>query len=473
VSTTLIVTGSRFSFTKLLAGTMFIGQFEDFINAVASGLEEEFPDRKLITYAYLDYIDPPAQTRVHPNVIVMIAPLDNPDELDPVLDEAVQGWRDMGAHKLYWYGYILNRPPVPHLIGEWFRNYKRLGVDGVYLEFSRGTGAFSALNSAVYTKLMWDPEANVDDVIDAFCMRLFGPQVGDQMRRFFLAWEIGTPYSQEDIPRLLAAAKQLAGDPDSVIAKRVRLFTLGYELWHSSLELDAALKFNDIPQAVQAVQAGLDAHNALRSEYPGLDMQSYITFLNYASVDAYEATVMPALQTLLHAEAIPRSAEPPLPGPALCLTDNADLHTEQRMRAGVNLANVQPQQGDRIARKLFDGVIADDEHTIYTSAFPLLTVTLDLQQPYQIDRVEVCTGTQLRHQDFVTLVQTVPIYVEVQASDDGTNFTTIDRILPRTLRGYVSSDRLLVTARYVRLTSASLNMKHQIDEIRVWGRTCQ
>src|SRR4029078_3686255 len=41
----------------------------DFVNAVARGLEKEFPDRKLITLAYNDYLDAPTQTRVHPNVI--------------------------------------------------------------------------------------------------------------------------------------------------------------------------------------------------------------------------------------------------------------------------------------------------------------------------------------------------------------------------------------------------------------------
>ena len=60
----------------------------------------------------------------------------------------------MGAQKLYWYGYILTRPPIPHLMGAWFRNYKRLGIDGVYLEFTHGVGAFTALNGWLYSKLM-------------------------------------------------------------------------------------------------------------------------------------------------------------------------------------------------------------------------------------------------------------------------------------------------------------------------------
>ena len=436
----------------------------DFVNAVAEGLEEEFPDRKLITYAYLDYMDPPTETRVHPNVIIMLAPLDSPDELNPGLDKMVRGWRRMGAQKLYWYGYVLVRPPIPHLMGAWFRNYKRLGIDGVYLEFAHGVGAFTALNGWLYKKLMWDPDADVDKLVDTFCAGLFGPEVGVLMQRFFLAWHVKAPFGDEDIPVVLAAAEKLAGDPSSDVGKRVRLFKLAYEVWRSSYDLDEALKLNDIPKAHAIVKAGLEDADSLRSEYPGWALNQDVAMLNRTGWCEYSATVLPALETLLGSEITAPASEARAPGPVRCLTDNADVPRAERINTGVTPVTPGGEEGKR----LFDGEIEGREHSVRGGG-PRLTIDLDLQEAYQIERVEVCTGMTVGHSSLLRF-RSVPIYIEVQVSRDGKEYTPVDRILPRTLPGYVRSEELVVTARYVRLITASLNYLHEVDEVRVWGR---
>ena len=85
------------------------------------------------------------------------------------------------------------------------------------------------------------------------------------MRRFFLAaWEANPPLYDE-IPALFSAAEQMAGDPKSVLAKRVRFFKLGWELYYSSLELDEALKAGDIPAAHRIVKAGIRAAEATKT----------------------------------------------------------------------------------------------------------------------------------------------------------------------------------------------------------------
>ncbi len=433
----------------------------DFVNAVAKGLEKEFPDRKLITYAYLDYMDPPTQTRVHPNVIIMIAPLRSPDELHPALDEIVRGWQRMGAKNLYWYGYVLTRPPIPHLMGEWFRNYKRLGIAGVYLEFTPGVGAFSALNRWLSSKLMWDPGADVGKLIDEFCMQLFGPEIGPLMRRFFVAWDVNPPFAQEDIPRLLSAAETMAGDPESVLGRRVRLFKLAYELWQSSYDLDEALKLNDIRKAHEIVKAGLEVAESLRREYPGWALNQNVAMLNRTGWCEYSASVLPALEALINSEIAGPGPETPAPGPVLCLTNNADVPNADRIDTGVTVPSLSGEEGN----KLFDG----KTEAGVGSGGPRWTIDLDLQKEYQIESVEVCTGMTTGESCLVRF-QSVPIYIEIQVSNDGKDFKPVDRILPRTLRGFVHSGNLLVTARYVRLVTASLNYLHEVDEVRLWGR---
>jgi len=438
----------------------------DFVNAVARGLEKEFPDRKLLTYAYNDYLDAPTRTRVHPNVVVMFAPLvSGTNELNPMLDRIVQGWRRMGAKNLYWYGYILTRPPVPHLMGEWFRNYQRAGVDGVYLEFGP-VPVTNALNGWLYAKLAWDPHADVGGLIDEFCVGLFGPEVGRVMRRFFLAaWEVNPPLYDE-IPALFAAAEKMVGDPRSVAGRRVRFFKLGWELYYSAVQLDEALKAGDIAGAHKVVKAGLEAGKALRREYPWA-MRTNVWLQNTAYGE-YAVSVLPALETLLKTKVVRPTPEAPVPGPTLCLTNNADVPASGRVDTGVTVSFDPPAAGGADGRKLFDGKVRGPEHNLsHGSAYPAWTITLDLQKTYQVERVELCTGlTKARW-------EVVPIYIEVQVSQNGKEFRPVERILPRTLKGFVSSGSLYVTARHVRFRLASLNLWHAVSEVRVWGRPIQ
>ncbi|MAE67890.1 MAG: hypothetical protein CMJ18_26850 [Phycisphaeraceae bacterium] len=431
-----------------------------FVNAVAEGLAEEFPDRKLITLAYLDYLDPPKRTRVHRNVIIMPAPLSTRNELSPALDDMVAGWRRMGAQKVYWYGYILTRPPIPHLMGEWYRNHRRRGVDGVYLEFSP-VPVMNAISGWLYGKLGWNPQADVGGLIDEYCLGLFGPEAGPILRRFFLAaWEVNPPLYDE-IPALFAAAERMAGDPASAIARRVRFFKLSWELYHSSLALDAALKAADVPGAHRIVKAGIGAAENLKAEFPWA-IRSDVWLHNTAHME-YSVTVLPALERLRSAPVTQPNPEAPAPGPARCLTNNADVAESDRVNGGVTVSFDQPA-GGLDGAKLFDGLTDGPANNLSPGAFPVWHITLDMGKPVQIDRVEICTGRTRARWDIV------PIYIEVQLSDDGKDFQIVQRIQPRTLRGFVASRSLYRSARYVRLRLGSLNMWHAVSEVRVWGR---
>lgn len=435
----------------------------DFVNAVAAGLEHDFPDRKLITLAYNDYLDAPSQTRIHPNVVIMFAPLvSGTNELNPALDPIVRKWKAMGARKMYWYGYLLTRPPVPHLMGEWFRNYQRLGMAGVYLEYAE-VPAMNVLNGWLYAKLTWNPRADVNTLIEEYCAGLFGPEIGPLMRRFFLAaWEVHPPLHAE-IPELFAAARAMAGAPPSPLAKRVRFFELGWELYDSSLRLDAALKAADIPTAYRAVQSGLGAAKALKSEYPWAIRTNL--WLHNTALAEYSVSVLPALETLLKSPLPRHDREAAVPGPNLCLTNNTDLPAHERVDAGTTVTFEPPSSGGLDGKKLFDGNIKGAEHNLtHGSTYPLWIINLDLQKEYQLERVELATGMTSARWDIV------PMYIDIEVSSDGKVFRPVERILPRTLKGFVSSGTLLTTARHVRLRLASLNMWHAVSEVRLWGR---
>ena len=244
-------------------------------------------------------------------------------------------------------------------------------------------------------------------------------------------------------------------------AKRVRFVKLGWELYYSALELDDALKAADIAGAHRIVTAGIEAAERLKAEFPWA-IRTDVWLHNTAHME-YGVTVLPALETLLNTTVVKPAPETPAPGPVRCLTDNADVPAAERIDSGVTVSFDQPA-GGLDGGKLFDGKIEGQEHNLSPGTYPAWTITLDLKKEYQIDRVEIGTGMTSARWDIV------PIYIEVSLSNNGRDFTAVERILPRTLRGFAQTSSLFATARHVRLRTASLNMWHAVSEVRVWGR---
>jgi len=290
------------------------------------------------------------------------------------------------------------------------------------------------------------------------------------MSRVFTAWETKPPFADTDVPLVLKAAQEAAGEAPSTTAKRVRLVKLAYELWHSGLDVDQALKLNDIPEASRVVKAGMADAEAIRSEYPKeIFLRQDVALYNRAGWCEYIACVNDSLDNLLKSKVTKPSPEPTAPGPEMCLTNNADIPQAQRIDSGVKATFLPSDVTASEGPKLFDGDVKGPEHAIYTGGFANMTIDLDMQKSYQIDHVEVCTGTNIGPSCLMNY-RAVPIYIEVETSEDGKNFTAVDRILPRTLPGFVSSDRLMVSARYVKLVLYSLNYSQDVGEVRIWGR---
>lgn len=436
----------------------------DFYNGVARGLAKAYPGRKVIGAAYLDYIEPPARTRVDPNVIILIAPLTDQNEVHPNIDRLVQGWRDMGARELYWYGYDMGREPMPNEIARRFRNYRRWNLQGIYIE-NRPNLAVSGINYYLESRLSWNWNASVDDLLQEFCDRLFGPQAGRVMANFFYAWE------QQQYPaaeKLVKAAGALAaGDP--VAAKRVRYFDLGLQmvvnrnamLMHLKNEGMAA----DLGLALFAARRCVAARDAINKEYgPRLAQTEYDPV--YGNVSRKAAAAIPMLEHMLAFAPAALPPAPAAPGPPHLLTDNADEPAAVRLAAGVtvrydpppNYAGADYPTGPS---KLFNGGADATGNTAMHLAYPpdgRWTITLDLQQPYAVDRVDLW------------LRSAIPLYVDVLAGSDGTNFQPLDELRPFGQVGWHRTRELGVAARYLRLDMVTLDWVHAVHQVKIWGR---
>jgi hypothetical protein len=437
----------------------------DFYNGVARGLEKEFPDRKVIGAAYLHYLNPPTQTRLHPNVIILLAPLTDPTELHPATDGMVRGWRAMGANELYWYGYDMGLEPMPNEIARRYRNYRQWNLEGVYIE-QRPNPAVSGINYYLEAELSWNWDANVDDLLQQFCYELFGPEAGRMMVDFWYAWE------QKNYLRarqLIGAAKAIVAN-NEVKTKRVRYFELGFQIVDAGREMHASLKNEgkkaNLSQALAAARKCVAARDSVNTDYgPGLGYRETSGHGRY--VGGVESMI-PALEKIA-AFNPPKLPQMELsPGPLLVLTDNADEPGEKRLATGVTVTYDPPanwiKDNPAPPSKLFnigsDKVVPASVVGTFGPPDGVWNITLDLKKTYEVDKVELWLRSML------------PVYVEVSISTDGDDFEKIDQILPAEQIGWFRTRDLGVEARYVRLTMGTTDnvKRHLIHQVKVWGR---
>lgn len=186
------------------AGTMLA-----FVNAVADAVREEFPENRIHTFAYLYTRKAPRFLRPRENVIVRLCSIEccqsHPmgvcrqaiDGID-VENNAADGfalsgqafaddladWAKIAPH-LYLWDYTTNfsnyLQPFPnwHVIGENLRLFRRLGVEGVLEQgnYAPGkTSAFAPLRIYLLSRLLWNADADTDELIRTFVRGYYGAE---------------------------------------------------------------------------------------------------------------------------------------------------------------------------------------------------------------------------------------------------------------------------------------------------------
>ena len=243
-----------------------------YVNALAEQIEKRHPDKLIDTLAYQYTEDPPAVTRPRRNVRVRLCPIDaceaHPYEqcpYDAYFMKNLRAWAKITDRLYIWHyntnfaHYLLPFPDFDELAAD-LAMYKRNGVAGVFLEGSvtGGGGAENAgLRSYVMAKLLWDPKADVNQLVNEFLEGYYG-HAAKPMRAYYDLMERqvragqggshiwiydspGAPYLSKEF---LASARELfrqaeaAAENDAVRA-RVRKARLGIDY----VELTRAKKF--------------------------------------------------------------------------------------------------------------------------------------------------------------------------------------------------------------------------------------
>lgn len=170
-----------------------------FVNQVAEAIEGEFPDKFVGTLAYQYTRKPPKTIRPRQNVVIRLCSIECDfahsfqESTSPTnksfLDD-LHAWAEIAPH-LYIWDYVVNfanyLAPHPNFNSlqqnlQDFRDNNAIGVMEQACYNTRG-GEFSELRAYVLAKLLWNPDCDVDAVIDDFMYGYYG-RAGQAIREY-------------------------------------------------------------------------------------------------------------------------------------------------------------------------------------------------------------------------------------------------------------------------------------------------
>jgi hypothetical protein len=256
-----------------------------FWNAIAERVAKVFPNKYLVVDAYSTYAAPPVERKLHPNLVVRFAPLGYHSE--DYRQEGLRDWRgwSKAAKRIYFRPNLMllgRRDGLPllyvHKFAKDFRYLADHGMMGTDFDACCHHWATQGLNYYVVARLHWNPEQDVDAILDDYCRSGFGPAAG-AVRRYFDQLEalmdqaaakkvkVPSAFSNEALAALRKhlneARKQSRGE--ARIAKRIAFLELGLR-W-TEIEACAHVFLSDPAKAdKKAARKVLDERLALMKE---------------------------------------------------------------------------------------------------------------------------------------------------------------------------------------------------------------
>lgn len=168
------------------------GPLYDYISELADAVADEYPDVFITTLAYRhnQSEEPPAQMTMPDNVIIIFAPIDanfaasleHPSNAETLAN--ITRWPDHAEHLWVWY---YTNPygsgtglPIGNLgrLYDDMRVFKRIGVEGFFIEHDTGIAQMhllADLQTWLLAKLMWEPERDLQALIEDFTDHYYGP----------------------------------------------------------------------------------------------------------------------------------------------------------------------------------------------------------------------------------------------------------------------------------------------------------
>ncbi len=276
-------------------------------NHVAEVLSQTNPEARVTTLAYVETQPLPTTLRPHPNTVPFYAPIRQrnaalsqlPWRDIPKVQKEIADWTSV-SQRVYVWDYVISKALEPHLdmLDINVRDWRDLGVKGVFLEdLEFGLNSLEGLKTWVMSQKLWNPDWNLDALIDDYLEGFYGP-VAETMRRYFAiqrkAWRDWymdpdrspsavmrfTPEQWQEMEQLLNQAYEAM--PSRKIAREI-------------VALDHFLLKNCTRDQVEAFEARLNRAQELIQQY-GISLWESSKDLHEGILKAWKNTLQDARQ---------------------------------------------------------------------------------------------------------------------------------------------------------------------------------
>jgi hypothetical protein len=166
----------------------------EWADAVVTKVLTRYPDKWFGTLAYSGIVDPPTRVNVHPRIVPLIT-YDRMRWGDPKLkafgEQLTERW-EKASPMLGWYDYAYgSQYLVPRVWFHRMQEYLAWGaahhVKAHYAELYPNWG--EGPKAWIFTRLLWNPNQDVDRLLDLWYQQAAGPKAAPKLREFYEVWE--------------------------------------------------------------------------------------------------------------------------------------------------------------------------------------------------------------------------------------------------------------------------------------------
>ena len=184
-----------------------------FVNKVAQTVEKEHPEVMFTAFlSYMNYRGAPlGDIRPRHNVIAKVSYVSQcryhalaecERNLRHGYASDLQDWCDLTPGRVIFWLSIYGLGPQMHSLERTYRHLRDLGVTGVVLDNHPGQGPkylqLRDLEEYLHAKLQWDPNTDVDEIVQEFCGAFYGAAALEMVQVFYMMND-GTSYTMEGI----------------------------------------------------------------------------------------------------------------------------------------------------------------------------------------------------------------------------------------------------------------------------------
>ncbi len=180
------------------------------LHAIAERLYVKYPDRKIVVLAYHPTVIPSKKIKQFPPNVMISLTREYPAYFEQFAGFDKTIWT-------YWWGDYHAAGVTPnmmaHKVAEHLRPLADHGIMGIYSCGGGGTWGLAGSAYYVYTKLAWNPNLDVDAVLDDYCRGVYHA-AGPEMKEFFNLIEarVETGKAKQTVEQRAANAYNIAVD---------------------------------------------------------------------------------------------------------------------------------------------------------------------------------------------------------------------------------------------------------------------